>query len=117
MTLVLSSGQPECSDLPEHTSQTVLLNTLWACLLMFGFTWVGMRGVKKKQQRSKTRNINYRKESFLFPSALNRGEKSVWHHSCVSLELYEKHQFLEQSARMSNSVSKSTEKQVSKHHG
>lgn len=28
----------------------------------------------------------------------------------VSLELYEKHQFLEQSARMSNSVSKSTEK-------
>lgn len=28
MTLVLSSGQPECSDLPEHTSQTVLLNTL-----------------------------------------------------------------------------------------
>lgn len=44
-----------------------------------------MRGVKKKQQRSKTRNINYRKESFLFPSALNR-EKSVWHHSCVSFE-------------------------------
>lgn len=42
MTLVLSSGQPEYSDLPEHISQTVLLSTLWACLLTFGSAWLGM---------------------------------------------------------------------------
>lgn len=123
MTLVLSSGQPECFDLPEHTSQTVPVNTLRACFLMLGSAWLGMDTTQCSKIRLKVivswieLNLKYK---WLYRFFLSSGYHAK---TCVlasfvqlCLETQETHEYLMQHSQMSLPKCASTEKLVSKIH-